>query len=173
MTAIVLGIVFAAGFGTSWVFAYGAGFRASDRMWDTFHADEERMPLDAVELVRPAVPVEESPEDLWPYWQRSLFPVLVFACDVASGGFWDTWPGQRLDRAAVWLGRFEAPGWTDHDLPPRTRHRAETLPSWAMPTGEWGVYLADAVSEEQRRRDRRMNAAIDSLVDSQRIGAFA
>lgn len=163
MTAAVLGLAFVAGCGASWMIAYGAGFRASERMWDAEWTARQRQLFGGPPAPAEAPAAKEKPEPAdWPIGWRIVWPVLVFVAN-----FWHTPIGERIDRAAVWLGRYE-PSWVQER--PAPRHVVNALPAWAMPTGGWEAVLASRVDEERIRREQLLDEEIAALVEAQTVG---
>ena len=79
--------------------------------------------------VRPAIPVAEAheapgwPLHWWPVWV-ALLPVHYL---LGARHFWDTSLGVKVDRFAVWLGRFEHRYVYDLPASPEQLRIAETL----------------------------------------------
>lgn len=184
----LLGLVAVTFGGIGFVVGHLTGSSSTDRMWvqqleseqqpklspDTWVAAREldgfpeplsprlheTQQLPAVRTTTPAPTVVEV-EETW--LDRLLWSVVMHAMD-----FWHTPIGERIDRAAVWLGQYE-PRFTA-DLP-GPQHAVPALPAWATPTGEW--LPVPPLDDEQVLRDLEVDVAIDELVYAQEVAHAA
>jgi hypothetical protein len=82
--------------------------------------------------------------------------------------FWHTRLGERIDRLAVWLGRFEPTFWVDF---PAHRHVVDDLPRWAWPTGVWEARVAARLDAQRICREQEIDDEIAALIDAQEVRA--